>query len=162
DFTLEPPAGFTIDNSGMVGPGIAEWNGWSFADRDFWAQAGGQDRAAFTLASGTVAVADSDEFDDVENDTAFASLLQTPAIILSDVAENSVTLEFDSSFRPEGDQRGFVDVTFDGGETWTNILTLDTQDERNNNYSFDIANPASGEMELRFSYTGDNNWWWAI
>lgn len=162
DFTVVPPSGFTVDNTNMASAGVPEWRGWSFADKDFWAQAGGQDRSAFTLGTGTVAVADSDEFDDNGDPDPFDSNMRTPAIQLDNVTANSVTLEFDSSFRPEGSQQGLLDVSFDGGSTWSNVLTLDTQDDRNTRYAMDINNPDTGTMEFRFSYTGANNWWWAI
>ena len=44
---------------------MTEWAGWSFADKDWWAEAtGDQRRSEFTKASGTIAIADGDEWDD--------------------------------------------------------------------------------------------------
>ena len=40
--------------------------------------------------------------------------------------QNSLQVEFDSSFRPEEAQTVLVDVTYDGGTTWQNLLTYTT------------------------------------
>ena len=71
-FTKTPPAGWSIDNSGIdpiaIGDnnrGVFEWEGWSFADRDFWSFAAQGDATSFTKASGPFAIADSDEFADL-------------------------------------------------------------------------------------------------
>ncbi len=176
DFTTTPPAGYSVDNSQMPPGGVPEWTGWSFADKSFWATQGGQGRANFTRGSGTVAVADDDEWDDTSTlNNSFNSLFLTSPIDLSTVAPNSAVLEFDSSFRPEdsgieNNQVGKLDVSFDGGTNWANILTLDRNntsgsatavnvDERR---SINIANPGTGSMRFRFGLTGTNDFWWAI
>ena len=50
--------------------------------------------------------------------------LQTPPISLSGVTPGSVVLSFDSSFRPYQAMTGLVDVSFNGGTTFANVLTL--------------------------------------
>ncbi|MBZ0255750.1 hypothetical protein K8I31_06785, partial [bacterium] len=70
DWTNTPPYGWTIDSTGVVGIndpalGVAEWKGWSFADKDAWVEvAEDQERSGFTSGSGVVAIADPDEWDD--------------------------------------------------------------------------------------------------
>ena len=72
-YTHTPPAGWTNDQSGVPGladpsVGVPEWEGWSFANKDWWATvAGDQNRTQFTNGSGTVAVLDADEWDDFGN-----------------------------------------------------------------------------------------------
>lgn len=165
DFTLRPPINWSIDNSRMPTTeayGVPEWDGWSFADKDFWIAADNQSRDSFVLGQGTVAVADSDEFDDRgPRQGPFDSSLISKPIYLDGVASNSVNISFDSSFRPEGSQIGTLDVRFDGGE-WQRVLTLTTQDRRNVRESFDIDNPGAGTMEFQWRKIGTNNWWWAF
>jgi autotransporter-associated beta strand protein len=181
DWTAEPPSGWTVDNTDMPAGGVPEYAGWTFVDKDTWNVWSGQGRDAFTLASGTVAVADTDEFDDSEPkpEGPFNSTFITPLIPLQAVAGGDVTIEFDSSFRPEGDgggaadgnQTGIVEVSFDGGATWTNLLTQDgdTSDGSlndasvNRRESLTAAIPsAATAMQVRFGQKGSNDYWWAI
>jgi hypothetical protein len=85
-WTETPPAGWVVDDSGVPGAGdpandgATEWAGWSFAKKDWWAQIG-QDRELFDLASGIVAVADPDEWDDFGHPPGLMNaLLSTPEI----------------------------------------------------------------------------------
>ena len=99
-------------------------------------------------------------------------------------------IEFDSSYRAEGDQFGLVEVSFDGGATWTQKLRLDSTNasgsgssaagasinerlvsgtttgrctDGNGGASFEaISNPDSGTMQFRWYKEGGNNWWWAV
>ena len=181
DWTAEPPSGWTVDNTDMPAGGVPEYAGWTFVDKDTWNVWSGQGRDAFTLASGTVAVADTDEFDDSDPDPEgpFNSTFITPLIPLQAVAGGDVTIEFDSSFRPEGggggaadgNQTGIVEVSFDGGATWTNLLTQDgdTSDGSlndpsvNRRESLTAAIPsAATAMQVRFGQEGSNDYWWAI
>ena len=48
-----------IDDQGnfVEGVGVTEWKGWSFADKDWWVQAAGdQRRSEFELGEGAVAI----------------------------------------------------------------------------------------------------------
>ena len=153
-WTNTPPTGWVIDNSQMPGrdspdddgdgrpdnDGRSEWHGWAFADRNWWPTVDDQTRSQFTLASGGVAIADPDEWDDAYSDPAsyggapglFNSFLTTPEIPLAGLAANSATLRFDSSWRPEADddhppkwpgvgsqgtnnQTALITVSYDGG-----------------------------------------------
>jgi hypothetical protein len=169
----------------------AEFDGWVQLSKEFWlAEQGGQDRDRFSRGQGVVAVIDPDAFDDystindgVEPEHNLEGYLTLPPINLSDVAADSVKLSFDSSFRPESagntdldhptwiGQTGLLDVSFDNGATWQNVLlknsltdgpdgTLDHVDER---LEVALPNPGSGAMLIRFGLVNaQNNWWWAI
>jgi hypothetical protein len=167
------------------GEGTDEWTGWSFAIKEFWSQvAGDQQRSQFTLASGNVAVADPDEFDDNPSgcilNGGYNVFMTTPAISLTGVAANSATASFASSWRPEGfddddltnNQTGKIEASFDGGATWTTVLHWDSDnfgphfkpDATNENVTINLNNPSSAaSVMLRFGLTNSNNdWWWAI
>ena len=180
EFTATPPGGWTTDNSAMPSGGAPEWRGWTFANKSFWSTQGGSSRANFTRGSGTIAVADTDEWEDYStfpSNSFNAKLLSTP-INLATVAASSVTLEFDSSFRPEGNassytpenMQGMLDVSYDAGATWTNLLTLDSSNTSgtataanvNELRTVSVPNPDDGTMVFRWSNTGSNDWWWAI
>ncbi len=186
DFTTTPPPGYVVDNSLMPPGGVPEWNGWTFADKSFWATQGGQSRANFTRGQGTIAVGETDEWDDLPQlNNSFNSFLITTPMKLANVVANSVVLEFDSSFRPEGaqnptpptnNQTGILEVTYDADSatpTWTRLFTYDrtntdgsaTAPNVNERKIVNVPNPAAsptGNMKFRFGLTGTNDWWWAI
>ncbi|MFO0897519.1 MAG: Ig-like domain-containing protein [Pirellulales bacterium] len=162
-----------------------EYNGWTQLDKNFWiAQQGSQGRDVWELGQGTVAVMDPDAFSDFatipnHNLEAYTTL---PPIHLTDIAANSVRLDFDSSFRPETPrlddehpdwigQTGLLDVSFDGGATWDNVLLQNTEtaggqgslEHANEHLTINIPNPAGGSLLVRFGIVNaTNDWWWAI
>ena len=181
DFSATPPGGWVVDNSLMAPGGAPEWTGWTMAAKSFWQTQGGQSRANFALGSGTIAVAETDEWQDyARGSDSFNSKISTAAIDLDAVQPNSVILEFDSSFRPESggtfvpytpdNMQGMLDVSYDNGATWSNLLTLDSSNTLgtatavnvNERRVVSVPNPDTGLMTFRFSNTGTNDWWWAI
>ena len=180
DWTDIPPFGWTRGDIDPANPtpsdGPEEFFGFTFLDQDFWVTtAGDQARSEFTRGDGIVVVADGDEYDDagsgIEPDL-FNVFLRTPALGTTGLSANSVTLNFDSSFRPYDDMTGLVNVSFDGGSTFENVLTLDTEsiggnsvlDRVNEAVSIDLNNPGNGgDIIVEFALaTGGNDWWWAI
>src|SRR5690349_9307402 len=79
-WTKTPPAGWVKDDTGVPGynnpdlpadpnnpdnNGVTEWIGFTFAKKDWWVEAAGnQDRDQFTKGTGGVMIADPDEWDD--------------------------------------------------------------------------------------------------
>ena len=190
-WTDTPPAGWTVDDSGVPflgdpNEGVEEWEGWAFATIDFWDAASGQGRGNFAdIASGTVAIADGDEWDDLGNPEAggpMVTLLKTPSVNVSADAGGSVTLNFDSSWRYEDPQIIWVEASFDGGApvrflewTWDSSQPavgaggsgnqIGFKDDHPNGESQSISISVPGgasSMELTFGYSGVNDWWWAI
>lgn len=191
-FTHEVPAGWNVDNSGLpTGPlanddiGVYEWEGWSVAPLSFWLFADGQRRNEFTKCVGNCAIADSDEWTDLGDSSNFGpmnTLLESPAIDVSGVEAGGLRLAFDSSWRPEDEQTALVEISYDDGATWQEVLRFESQemiddgmggtvpnpffhDGTNTNESVFVAidNPAAASARLRFSHLGgNNNWWWAI
>ncbi len=113
-FTHDPPQGWNNLNSlvpGVGNPdyGVTEWEGWSFANKDFWTSValptGGPNfgpRDAFTLGQGTIAVADPDQWNDLgdpANELGFYNtFLSTPLIDLRNVVEDQLKIVFDSAW----------------------------------------------------------------
>jgi len=112
-FTLIPPGGWDVDSSGVPGTqnpslGVFEWEGWSFADKDFWIEVSNDEgRSQFTRGQGTVAVADPDEWNDLgdpaNNVGFYNTFLETPFFDIGDLRSNGNRLQFqlDSSWRPQ-------------------------------------------------------------
>ncbi|MBL7184880.1 MAG: LamG domain-containing protein [Phycisphaerae bacterium] len=178
-WTKTPPAGWSIDDSRMPGvgdpasDGVTDWAGWSFASKDWWVQvAGDQERSAFDLASGTVAIADPDEWDDAFHaEGTFNSFLDTAPVDISAVDAGTIELKFDSSWRPYAQQTAAVSVSFDGGD-WVDVLLYES-DSGSANFKADttsetvtvpLNNPAGAtSVVISFGlFTAGNDWWWAI
>jgi hypothetical protein len=174
DWTPSLPAGWNMIFSGPAGDPI-EWQGWRAVDVDSWiATEGNQERATWSRAligaHDTVLVADPDAYDDTTNiDTGlFNTWITTPVVNLGTVFANTVTIEFDSFWRNEVTQVGTLEVSFDGGSNYSNLLTYDPNlfadgqviDER---LLFNVSNPAAGQLIFRFGLTNaSNDWWWAV
>ncbi len=174
DFTADAPDGWVQDNTTPEG-GPAEFFGWTFLDKNSWTvTAGDQGRAGFTKGSGTVMVADPDEYDDGDTDVdpnQFNAYIKTPAIDLSGVAAGSATVTFDSSWRPEDSQKAVLTVSYDGGAPVELLrFTSDPTDPDfkddavNETLSIDLDNP-EGASSAVISFgviEAGNDWWWAI
>jgi len=185
-WTKTAPPGWTIDDSGIPGigtpqDGVTEWAGWSFADRLWWTlTAEDQNRSQFTKGTGTVAIADPDEWDDQAHADAAAAgwyktYLSTAPIDVSAAQAGSLVLTFDSSWRPEFDdnyhQTANLKVSFDGGPA--EELFRWVSDGASPNYKADATNETvtiaidkpegAKTMVLTFGlFDAGNDWWWAI
>ena len=182
-----PPADWIVDESGIPGigdpatDGVTEWAGWAFTDKAWWTEtAGDQNRSEFELGSGTVAVADPDEWDDADHTDSEASgwyktFLTTPTIDISGFLPGTLQLKFDSSWRPEFDsnyhQTANITASFDGGDPVEVMLW--ESDEASANYkpyatnetvTVDLGNPAGAmKVVLAFGlFDAGDDWWWAI
>ncbi len=175
-WTPTPPAGWSVDRSGVPAGGVTEWRGWSFASRTWWSTvAGDQNRSQFTRGIGTIAVADPDEWDDRGSPApstlgAYNARLRTPTLRFNAAAPNSMAIRFDSSWRAEGQQQARLTASFDGGSPIT-VLRWDSApgltfkpDATNETVSLNVPNPP-GATTVRFTFElrdARNNWWWAI
>ena len=187
-WTNSPPEGWSIENmvpgqdEDLDLNGVTEWIGWSFADKEWWTSAAGdQRRSEFSKGQGTVMVADPDEWDDADHpDSAtegwYNTFAQTSEISLEGVDANSVELTFDSSWRPEFDsnyqQTGSVKVSYDGGPLeevllWESDETSEFyKDDNSTNETITVPlnNPEGAtSMVVEFGlFDAGNDWWWAI
>lgn len=189
------PAGWTIDNSGIPGlgdpetDGIVDWAGWSFANKDWWAEAAGdQNRTQFARGQGTIMVADSDEWDDDDNpvdDTGdlYDTFIKTPVInIPSGIPAGRLQLIFDSSWRDEADTAGpdnpasnqtaTINAFYNGSSAGIEVLRWES-DEESDFFKNDAEDErvvldlqydgSASSVQLEFGLGESNNdWWWAI
>ncbi len=173
--------------------GVLEWEGWSIANKSFWISAAGdQTRSLFTLATGNVAVADCDEWDDQgDPDTScgyYNAFMTTPAISLTGVDLSTLSFALASSWRPEccddgrapqtNNQTGTILAIYDmgGGVTQTvEVLKYDSQqgsptfkpDTQNEQLNLGQTRllPPAGAQSVRFEFSltnAANDWWWAV
>jgi hypothetical protein len=194
-WTDVPPTGWVRDNDDTPEPdpddpdiGPDEFYGFTFVDAAWWvATADDQQRSLFTSADGIIMVADPDEYDDqgkldgrdldegggVGFPDAMNVFITTPAVSLSGFDRKTAQLTFDSSFRPYDFMTGLVDVSYDNGNSWKNLLTLDLDAFGGVNSSLDrVDEPVELDLEapdsaasvmVRFGLVdAGNDWWWAI
>ncbi len=192
-WTQTPPDGWSVDDSAMPTinlptVGVKEWEGWSFADKNWWINAAqNQGRSEFTLGQGSVAVADPDEWDDRGAPASgspfrgyFNAWMQTPPIDLGSTAPGSAKVTFASSWRDEccddgpqtNSQTAVVRASYDGGATFGEALrwnstpgsALFKDDATNEQVLLNLNNPANASsVILQFGLiNAGNDWWWAI
>ena len=194
-WTGTPPSGWVLDNSQMPGfgtalDGMVEWAGWTFANKDWWVRAAGnQRRAEWAFGDNTVMIADPDEWDDQGHAKGlFNAYITLPSIALKGAAANSLVLAFDSTWRPEAlddgganwpvnetggpinDQNAVVEVAFDGGATnkvinWSSIGDSPNfhkdGDFINESVVVPLNNPAgASSVKVRFGMLTAANDWW--
>jgi len=111
-----------------------------------------------TGGSGGFAILDSD-CDGLVQDDAY---LNTPSVDLSGVP--SPTLQFNSDYI-DLDSVADVDLSTDGGSTWSNVWERAGADDPGpSTQSIDISGAAGGQADVRarFHFTGFWAWWWSI
>lgn len=184
DFTNVIP-NWTIDNSLSGGycrePG---YDGWTAMDVKCWVnEQGGQGRSLFDFGDfdqNAVLVADGDAFYDF--DSNFENTGRAPSnsmntyiqreYDLSDYDNRTLQISLEYEFRIENQQRGTIEVSFDGGQTWVLLRELIKGTNANGSYlidtptfvaSTDFTALQTKKMILRFGYLdAGNNWWLAI
>lgn len=112
-FTHNPPELWFNQRSNVPGVGdpsvgVAEWEGWSFANKNFWIDVSQDEgRSQFQRGQGVIAVADPDEWND-RGDPAntigfYNTFLETPFFDIDEFRRKGsrLQLQFDSSWRPQ-------------------------------------------------------------
>lgn len=112
-FTHQPPVGWQViadEVPGVGNPtvGVQEWEGWSFANKNFWIEVSNDERRSeFKRGRDTVAVADPDEWNDLGNPANnvgfYNTFLETPVFNLAAILAKGDRLQFklDSSWIPQ-------------------------------------------------------------
>ena len=145
DFEVWPPAGWTID----ADP----------ASCDTWLSTETTEYINNTGGTGFAADANSDYCGD-----AMDTWMISPVMDFSGF--DSVSLQFKSDFWDYGNvDDGYVDVSVDGGTTWTNVLHYEKQDYYGPRTETVDLSAYVGEttVTLRFHYVApDYDWWWQV
>jgi hypothetical protein len=137
-----PPLGWIVKNNGSIANNVWKRN-------DTWGAAN------LTGGTGTSADADSDKAG--SGSGAFDTELWSPPIKMPATPRN---LRFKSAFRRIADV-GMVDVSTNGGTTWTNLLTINATAVAEP--TINMTAYANQTIILRFHYTsGSWNWYWQI
>ncbi|MFD4246562.1 alkaline phosphatase family protein [Streptomyces sp. NPDC058525] len=159
-FTRTPPAGWSVDNSRMGTGGVGEWAGWAFATDEFWSQAQRDQWRELNVRSRDVfAVADSDEWDDKSHTGSFDSTLITPKWAVTGGTTKNLT--FQTHYRHEAGQTAQVLVSYNGAAP--TVVKSYTADAVARSESLNLQVPAGAtDVQIRFRYTGDNNWYWTV
>ncbi|MBN2376589.1 MAG: hypothetical protein JXD22_09315, partial [Sedimentisphaerales bacterium] len=162
-----PPTGWSIDNSQMSSGGVPEFTGWVFLDKAWWdTTAGGQGRSNFTSGSGTVAVADGDEWHDLAFGGDMHTWISTPSI--NTAGYINLELAFDSSWQMEVTQEASLEVSYDGGPKqllfhWDCEPSSPDYHDTNFNEHITIPLNDTDSVVITFGYyNADNDWWWAF
>ncbi|MBN8246256.1 MAG: hypothetical protein J0L84_02290 [Verrucomicrobia bacterium] len=197
-WTASPPPNWISDSSQVPGvgtdlDGVTEWAGWGFANKDWWVQtAGNQRRVEWVLGTGTVMIADPDEWDDAAHvQGLFNIFVSTPEITFPAAPADSLVLAFDSSWRPEAfddgapsfpegpegqrinNQTVVIRSIFAAGTT-NEVVRWDSDanspfykadsDFINESVLVPLNNPA-GATSLKLNFGMElaaNDWWWAV
>ena len=145
-----PPAGW----SNVANPGTTDLTQkWEFDNTLDGVSGGG--------FSGNYAVLNSDNYG-----SGFTQNATLTSPVFSCVGLTSVNIQFSEQFRSFGGSQAEVDLSIDGGTTWTNVAT------RISNLGY--PNPASqslipisaannqSNVRIRFTYIGTFGFWWSI
>ncbi|MEO3747611.1 S8 family serine peptidase [Plantactinospora sp. B5E13] len=140
----DPPQGWTVVNHTPHG-------GWSFTDPG--------SRGNNTGGSGRFAIADSDT---AGSGTSLDTELVTRPLDLTGVP--NPVLRFNSDYNGFGNGGADVDVSTDGGTTWTNLSRWTTASRRGPVVEELALTGAGGaaDVRVRFHYTGSFAWWWQL
>ncbi|SIR30155.1 S8 family serine peptidase [Micromonospora avicenniae] len=140
----DTPQGWSVVNR-------TQYPGWTFNDPG--------NRGNQTGGSGNFAIVDSFvQGLDARQDTDLVS----PTFDLRDV--RAPYLRFNSDlYATAGDDVGDIDVTTDGGKTWTNVWHGDDW-RRGPTQELVALEPAAGKanVQVRFRYSAGFGWWWAV
>lgn len=174
DWSDKLPAGWNMTFTGPVGNPI-EFQGWRVHDVDSWIKTeGNQDRGTWTRGGvdkhGSVLVVDPDAYDDGTDigPTHMDTSVTTRPIALSGVAANTIHLAVDSFIKNEEPSDLSIDVSYDGGVNYSNLLFYESDNLAANqildeHLDLPVNNPNSGSLVFKFSLLrGDNDWWWAL
>ncbi len=177
---------WTIDNSLMGAPpgsnpgGVCTelaYNGWSAMDVDSWIEEQGPQIGRTTLGAGThntALIADPDgyyDFDVPDQPNLAYHSYASRSYDVKGFDQATLSITFDWEFAIENLQKGVVDVSFDGGTTWQNLLDVDNTDGTNDTIltgpSTFVAgthfNATSTTFQLRIGcINASNNWWFAV
>ncbi len=117
-------------------------------------------RSNLTGGTGKFAIADSDA---CGSGTTMGTTLTSPIIDLTGVSNVGIRFKYD--YYHLGSQAGYVEISTNGGATWSAIKTFNASDRGPKTYEADLtaqwANNPNARIRFRFVSPGWN-WWWQI
>jgi subtilisin family serine protease/N-acetylneuraminic acid mutarotase len=134
-----------------VADALGNGQSWTFADLD--------ERGNRTGGTGGFAIVDSDHFGhDGTQDTTLVS----PVVDLGDASDP--VLEFASDFWENFGDTAEVDLSVDGGETWSNVWRAFRSARGPQAVQVPVPQAAGhDDVRVRFHYLrGSNDWWWQV
>lgn len=142
-----PPAGWTAQNTTTGCAGIP---GWTNTDPSA--------RTNLTGGTGLFAIADSDQ---CGNGVSMNASMMSPVFDLTGLTEPKIEFKYDYNDFSSADS-GMVDVSTDGGATWTNEHTWTNDDRGPKTYSDYINGGNSNAVQVRWNYVSGWDWWWEV
>ncbi|WP_202619227.1 S8 family serine peptidase [Ornithinimicrobium cavernae] len=137
--------------------------GWQVIDHadtgDVWAFNNPKNRDNLTGGEGNFAILDSDYYG---SSGAQDTSLVSPSIDMS--ALTAPAVGFKQDWRGLGDDLADVDVSIDGGQTWTTVLSQDLS-VRGPNEQFLQLPMAAGQSDVQVRFHGhlmEYDWWWEV
>ena len=141
--------GSTPQDGWTVTDGAGNGQTWSFDNPGSRTPPPGSD--------GDFAIIDSDHFGSGNSQD---SSLVSPVVDLS--AQTSPELGFDTDYDGIGGQVADVDLSTDGGTTWSNVWEQTTSDV-NGHISLPLpAAAGQAAVQVRFHFTATWGWWWIV
>jgi N-acetylneuraminic acid mutarotase len=144
DGTSTPASWTVVDNN-------SSGKNWAFNDP--------RPRGNLTGGSGHFAILDSDFYGPgVTEDSSLVSPL------LDFTGKANPVLKFATDYFEFSNSTADVDVSVDGGATWSNVWRRTTANQRGpNTQTVDLAAAANkAGVQVRFHYTGAFAWWWQV
>ncbi|WP_211229531.1 carboxypeptidase regulatory-like domain-containing protein [Nakamurella lactea] len=161
DTSLDTVTGYTFQEAGSTETfdGTSAPAGWSVTDLKDpgWTFTDIKKRGNLTGGDGGFAIIDSDASGSGKNQDSY---LNSPGYDLS--AATGPTLEFDSYFRPFTTSNGTVEVSTDGGTTWSQVFTVNSK-AQSGHVKVGLGDAAkTANVEVRFHYTGSFAYYWEV
>ncbi|MGN9777500.1 S8 family serine peptidase [Micromonospora sp. H33] len=161
--TTAPGYAYGSDGEYETFDGTTAPAGWSVVDHigtgQVWKFTDDGNRGNLTGGTGNFAIIDSDEYGSSgRQDTSLVS----PVVDLTDVA--APVIRFNQDFNWLSPDRADVDLSIDGGATWTNVLrqAADVRGPRVTEVPIPQA-AGQAQVQVRFHYYNASfEWWWEV
>ncbi|MFU8874561.1 S8 family serine peptidase [Micromonospora sp. SL4-19] len=151
DGVYETFDGTTVPSGWSVVDGLGNGQVWQFNDPG--------NRGNLTGGTGNSAIVDSDKYGSGNRQD---SSLVSPVVDLTNVS--APVIRFNQDFRQLGSNKADVDLSLDGGTTWTNVLRQSTSARGPLATEVKIPQAAgNAQTRVRFRYYDASwAWWWQV
>jgi N-acetylneuraminic acid mutarotase len=141
--------------------GTATQDGWTVTDAQgngqTWSFDNAGNRTPPAGSDGDFAIVDSDHYGSGNHQD---TTLTTPIVDLS--GQTDPEIGFDTFYQGFPNQIGDVDLSIDGGATWSNVWHQDLNDV-NAHVDVPITSAAGqSQVQVRFHFTATYGWWWIL